>query len=62
LALIDLQAVWPRINKPKQSTIQHDIRIHRARRREIAAIETLIIAGHPDLQGLCLAVRGVADD
>ena len=25
-------------------------------RREIAAIETLICAGHPDLQGLCLAL------
>jgi hypothetical protein len=25
-------------------------------RREIAAIETQIRAGHPDLQGLCLAL------
>jgi hypothetical protein len=25
-------------------------------RDEIAAIEALIIAGHPDLQGLCLAL------
>jgi len=25
-------------------------------RREIAAIEALIRAGHPDLQGLCLAL------
>lgn len=25
-------------------------------RREIAAIEALICAGHPDLQGLCLAL------
>jgi hypothetical protein len=25
-------------------------------REEIAAIEALIIAGHPDLQGLCLAL------
>jgi hypothetical protein len=25
-------------------------------RHEIAAIETLILGGHPDLQGLCLAL------
>jgi hypothetical protein len=25
-------------------------------RHEIAAIEALIVAGHPDLQGLCLAL------
>jgi hypothetical protein len=25
-------------------------------RREIAAIEALLLAGHPDLQGLCLAL------
>jgi hypothetical protein len=31
-------------------------------RREIAAIEALICAGHPDLEGLCLALSDWSEE
>jgi hypothetical protein len=31
-------------------------------RREIAEIETLILAGHPDVQGLCLALSDWSEE
>jgi len=43
------------LNKPKSKAAAVTAAAERCR-REIAGIEVLILAGHPDLQGLCQAL------